>query len=467
MASKKKKSAADVVEDQTDETQVAVAEAAGESGSDDSAGKYVGQWNRLVSTTNWEKGRIICQWREALELSESPATAFSDEAWAELVGGVTSQHVGRLRRVFQRFGAVSDQYEGLYWSHFQAGLDWDDAEMWLEGAIHNGWSVSQMRGKRWETLGNVGDLPPEEVAEADEVAAIAPPAANEASSPAKTAKAPRPDTVDDDAAQEVSESSDDDSYEAPATEPKAKRRQPLAVDVDDLPDDLAEAFEQFKLAIIAQRRAGWRETTPAAVIECLDALKELALAPADEYRQQDASRTRRVLLGVVERPLLDEIAERVEVRVLEQLITVAAEVFLVPHGAFGGHVQHVVLVVRADDNFQPAEQVFAAAAHNRQVVAPHGAAQAALVGNVLVVESREVLGQLLEARLDVLVEREAVVAVQPAALLFAERLGGLFAHLGVAGLLAAMGGPLQSFAKVHAAMVRDASGRLHPGRRLL
>jgi hypothetical protein len=253
------------------------------SGSNDEvAGRFIGQWNRLVSTTNWEKGRIICQWREALELAGAAVTECSDEAWAQLVGGVTSQHVGRLRRVFQRFGAVFDQYEGLYWSHFQAGLDWDDAEMWLEGAIHNGWSVSQMRGKRWETLGNVGDLPPEEVAEADEVAAIAPPAANEASSPAKTAKAPRPDTVDDDAAQEVSESSDDDSYEAPATEPKAKRRQPLAVDVDDLPDDLAEAFEQFKLAIIAQRRAGWRETTPAAVIECLDALKELALAPADE-----------------------------------------------------------------------------------------------------------------------------------------------------------------------------------------
>ena len=30
------------------------------------AGAFVGQWNRLVSTTNWEKGRIICQWRDAL-----------------------------------------------------------------------------------------------------------------------------------------------------------------------------------------------------------------------------------------------------------------------------------------------------------------------------------------------------------------------------------------------------------------
>ncbi len=33
---------------------------------------------------------------------------------------------------------------------------------------------------------------------------------------------------------------------------------------------------------IAQRRLGWSETTPDAVIECLDALKQLALAPADD-----------------------------------------------------------------------------------------------------------------------------------------------------------------------------------------
>jgi len=49
-------------------------------------------------------------------------------------------------------GGDSSQYEGLYWSHLQAALDWDDAEMWLEGAIQNQWSVSQMRGQRWETL---------------------------------------------------------------------------------------------------------------------------------------------------------------------------------------------------------------------------------------------------------------------------------------------------------------------------
>lgn len=263
--------------------------------SEEIAGRFIGQWNRLVSTTNWEKGRIICQWREALELSAAPVTAYSDEAWAQLVGGVTSQHVGRLRRVFQRFGAVFDQYEGLYWSHFQASLDWDDAEMWLEGSILNHWSVSQMRGKRWETLGNAGDPPPElaiaetgdeapfdEAAPSDGMAASAPMSPGEPpSKPSRGNSTSR--TSDADAETDEFRPSAEAAVhdEAPAPS-RAKTRKPLSVDVDELPSDLADAFEQFKLAIIAQRRTAWRETTPAAVIECLDALRELTLAPADD-----------------------------------------------------------------------------------------------------------------------------------------------------------------------------------------
>ena len=123
---------------------------------------FVGRWNRLVSTTNWEKGRIITQWRETLIDQDVSATEYSDEAWAILVGGVTGQHVGRLRRVYQRFGPSYEQYDGLYWSHFQAALDWGDAEMWLEGAVQNDWSVSQMRRQRWETLGAVESDKPQE-----------------------------------------------------------------------------------------------------------------------------------------------------------------------------------------------------------------------------------------------------------------------------------------------------------------
>src|SRR5271167_2615244 len=85
--------------------------------------EYLGRWNRLVSTTNWEKGRIVAEWREALIEAGAAAVVYSDEAWSRRVGSVTPQHTGRLRRVFQRFAAKRETYRGLYWSHFQAGLD--------------------------------------------------------------------------------------------------------------------------------------------------------------------------------------------------------------------------------------------------------------------------------------------------------------------------------------------------------
>ena len=59
---------------------------------------FVGRWSRLVSTTNWEKGRIIVEWRAALVSQGLPVAEYSDEAWGRLVGGVSGQHVGRLRR---------------------------------------------------------------------------------------------------------------------------------------------------------------------------------------------------------------------------------------------------------------------------------------------------------------------------------------------------------------------------------
>ena len=118
-----------------------------------------------MSTTNWEKGRIVAEWREALIEAAAPAAAYTDEAWSRRVGSVTPQHTGRLRRVYQRFASMREAYRGLYWSHFQAALDWDDAEMWLEGAVQNRWSISQMQGERSRTLG----VPVEESVEATAV----------------------------------------------------------------------------------------------------------------------------------------------------------------------------------------------------------------------------------------------------------------------------------------------------------
>ncbi len=251
------------------------------------AEQFVGQWNRLVSTTNWEKGRIICQWREAQMTSGAAVAEYSDEAWTQLVGGVTSQHVGRLRRVSQRFGEAYDQYQGLYWSHFQAALEWDDAEMWLEGAIRNEWSISQMRGKRWETLGTPPEQQQAEIeadgldAEPETTATSASADGNAAETPAASSKSSTVQPIAAEvAASEKTKSSAKGSSASTATQSPAEssKRIRLKVDVEELPDDLAEAFEAFKLAIIAHRLEGWSETTPAVVVECLDALRELALA---------------------------------------------------------------------------------------------------------------------------------------------------------------------------------------------
>jgi hypothetical protein len=289
MATRKKEAGALTLEENHSEISAVQSQPA------DAGQKFIGQWNRLVSTTNWEKGRIICEWRDALMASEAPVTDYSDEAWSQLVGGVTSQHVGRLRRVFQRFGDAFGQYEGLYWSHFQAAIDWQDAEMWLEGAIHNGWSVSQMRGKRWETLGKPGEAPAEEDPElAEDVEGVVGSSDGEILEQAERASlglTPTTESIEAPAKKPAGREADEEAEgaadegasadEPPARSP-AKARSRLAVEVDELPEDIADAFEQFKLAIIAQRRLGWSETTPTAVIECLDALRELALSPLDE-----------------------------------------------------------------------------------------------------------------------------------------------------------------------------------------
>ena len=54
--------------------------AADDSAIERASREYVGRWNRLISSTNWEKGRIISQWREALIEAGAPAAACTDEA---------------------------------------------------------------------------------------------------------------------------------------------------------------------------------------------------------------------------------------------------------------------------------------------------------------------------------------------------------------------------------------------------
>jgi hypothetical protein len=246
---------------------------------DEASAPFLGQWNRLVSTTNWEKGRIIHEWRQALVAATAPASEYADEAWSLRVGNVTGQHVGRLRRVYERFDPLRGEFPALYWSHFQAALDWDDAEMWLEGAYQSGWSVAEMRRQREATLGAIDAGGSAEEIVADPIDEDAHSENNSAI--ATVASLSRSDgnvSAEDDV--DSRDSSDDDAPfdvdEAPAEEP----RRPFA-HLTELPDDLGEPFEALKLAIIRHKFAGWQTISRDDVLASLDALRELTLAPAE------------------------------------------------------------------------------------------------------------------------------------------------------------------------------------------
>lgn len=246
---------------------------------------YVGEWNQLVSTTNWEKGRIISEWRDALIAADAAPQQYSDDAWSRYVGGVTPQHVGRLRRVYGRFGDTRETYAALFWSHFQAALDWDDAEMWLEGASQSKWSVSAMRTQRWQTLGALpADKPAESLpADLDEDFDPSPADATNRQS-STTDLQPEEREVQDDGPEEYDFSAAADNDEegmasaAETDETSASSFRPFE-DLPNLPQDLEEAFQNFKLAILRHKLAGWAETTPEDVALSLDALKQLLYAP--------------------------------------------------------------------------------------------------------------------------------------------------------------------------------------------
>jgi hypothetical protein len=207
----------------------------------------------------------------------APAGDCSDEAWSRRVGNVTPQHVGRLRRVYQRFGEVCPQYPGLYWSHFQVALDWPDAEMWLEGAVQNHWSVAQLQQERSRTLGEVQGAAPADDYAADELDEDAAPGGQP-----QEAICPSLAEVHDTAA--VAE----DGGDLPAEAADAFAERSAAETVEPagpfeglplLPADFNEAFEAFKLAIIHHRHAGWEEISCRQVLAVLDALRQFALAP--------------------------------------------------------------------------------------------------------------------------------------------------------------------------------------------
>lgn len=253
---------------------------------------FVGQWNRLISTTNWEKGRIIGEWRQRLIETGAPVTEYSDEAWARRVGGVTAPHVGRLRRVFDRFGSTFESYEGLYWSHFLAAIDWDDSPLWLEGASKEGWSVSQMRERRWEALGAVESQRPtsSQLLDVDTDEDVVLPAqgggreAKDGADPdsigaGKTYDEPDFGEGEFGEGDELMSLGGTEQDPRPPSDPGGDQAdaewqppvQPFA-GLPELPDDLADAVEQFKLAVLRHKTSGWTSVSADTVRRYLDAM---------------------------------------------------------------------------------------------------------------------------------------------------------------------------------------------------
>jgi hypothetical protein len=275
-------------QDLTDESGLAISSADLDSIAEPSR-PFVGNWQTLISQTNWEKGKIIFGWRTALQDQGLPNRLYSDAAWSRLVGEVSPQHVGRLRRTWERFGDVCQDYDGLYWSHFWAALEWQDAEMWLEGAVQNRWSVSDMRYQRWETMGQLaGERPgPEEL-----VSGSAEEGVRLAESGTATGPAVREDTVfrDEGSAiqgplREGPDFGDDEGAEQAAAARGSAASDSLVdrVDMDailaDLPDEIVLPFRDLRAAIVAARDDDWRTVKRIDVIALVNDLRMLLRKP--------------------------------------------------------------------------------------------------------------------------------------------------------------------------------------------
>lgn len=249
---------------------------------------FVGQWNTLVSQTNWEKGKIIAQWRAALVDSGATPTSYSDETWSRQVGAVTSQHVGRLRRVFERFGGTQQSYPGLYWSHFLAAIDWDDAELWLEGAMRSNWSISEMRKTRWESAGGDPKHAPKDeeliTSEVDDdfnslVAEPEDETDREASDRIESSGPLAEDPDFGDADQSYSDADDDGDapFETESADASAVDTSNPFTSLPDLPLDIEEALESFKLCIVRHRSSQWADFSQKQMLDVIEALKTFAL----------------------------------------------------------------------------------------------------------------------------------------------------------------------------------------------
>jgi hypothetical protein len=168
-------------------------------------------------------------------------------------------------------------------------MDWHDAEMWLEGAVQNRWSVSRMRHARSETLGEVDQDPPRDqdivTGEWDEDD-VATDDAHDTEVPSSVAEfrgGPLDEGPDFGDEQELASGTpSSDTHDAASSEAVADDRaefvRPFA-GLAELPEDLSDAFETLKLAILHHKLENWERISASDVLASLEALKQLVVAP--------------------------------------------------------------------------------------------------------------------------------------------------------------------------------------------
>jgi hypothetical protein len=193
--------------------------------------------------------------------------------------------VSRLRRVYDRYGSTYETYEGLYWTHFLAALDWDDAPLWLEGASQEGWSIASMREKRWQATGAVESQRPSDsqIIEVDTDEDVVMPAqgggrTKEYGDQPAAATGKTYENADFGDEEELASMAGGTGLATTANDDAAAPTvQPFA-GLPELPDDLSDAIELLKLAVLRHKTAGWEETNPQTIQKYLDAVAVMMAA---------------------------------------------------------------------------------------------------------------------------------------------------------------------------------------------
>jgi hypothetical protein len=94
-----------------------------------------------VSQCNWAVGECAYKW------TQKYARGRTDADFATLLG-LSADQVYQRRRVWETFADVHSTYPSLKWSHFYAGLNWDDAPECLQWADENQATVAEMKAWR-------------------------------------------------------------------------------------------------------------------------------------------------------------------------------------------------------------------------------------------------------------------------------------------------------------------------------